>query len=127
MTPLFNRIDTVILRVRDYKAAASWYQHHLGCDIAFDDPGERLAVMALGTGTSLTLWEWEADDVPPAGGTAGAFPILAAADASSQRAELESRGVRTSSLAESPGVRFFSFWDLDGNRLEACEVLSSAV
>ena len=41
----------------------------------------------------------------------------------SQRLHLQSRGVVTSELRETSGLRCFSFWDLDGNRLDACEVL----
>jgi hypothetical protein len=33
-------------------------------------------------------------------------------------------GATVELLQEGPGVRFFTFRDLDGNRLEACQVLA---
>ena len=120
--PLFDRIDTVILRVADYRTAAAWYQTHLALEIAFDDPEERLAVMGVGTGTSLTLWQWKPGENDRSADAASAFPIFAASDAAGRRERLAASGVRCSELIAGEGVRYFTFWDLDGNRLEACEV-----
>ena len=56
---------------------------------------------------------------------AGAFPVFEGTRVGAQREELLARGVRTSAVKEFPGVRCFSFWDLDGNRLEVCEILDT--
>lgn len=120
---VFTRIDTIVLRVTDYSAASDWYCTNLGFTVVFADPGEGLAVLALGQGTSLTLWQLRPGEAGPKDSSGCPFPIIASSDASGQRRELMARGIRTSDLSELPGLRFFSFWDLDGNRLEACEVV----
>jgi catechol 2,3-dioxygenase-like lactoylglutathione lyase family enzyme len=120
---VFTRIDTIVLRVSDYTAASDWYCTHLGFKVVFADPNEGLAVLALGQGTSLTLWQLRPGEAGPRDTSGSPFPIIAATDASVQRGELIARGIKTSALSELPGLRFFSFWDPDGNRLEACEVV----
>lgn len=82
-----------------------------------------MAVLNVGHGCSLTLWELRAGEDGAFDEKAGTFPIFEALDARSQRLHLQSRGVVTSELREGPGLRSFSFWDLDGNRLDACEVV----
>jgi catechol 2,3-dioxygenase-like lactoylglutathione lyase family enzyme len=126
-SPLFDRIDTFILRVADYQKAAEWYRTHLGLTTIYEDAGQRLAVLGLSSGTSLTLWEWVEEEPRPADGNTAAYPIFAASDATGQRNQLAASGVRTSTLSEEPGVRFFTFWDLDGNRLEACEIVAEKI
>jgi hypothetical protein len=82
-----------------------------------------MAVLNAGQGSSLTLWELRAGEASAFYQKAGTFPILEAVDACSQRLHLQSRGVVTSELREASGLRCFSFWDPDGNRLDACEVV----
>jgi catechol 2,3-dioxygenase-like lactoylglutathione lyase family enzyme len=123
--PLVDRIDTIILRVRDYEAAADWYRDKLGLQTTHTDAAQGLAVLAF-DGHSLTLWQLQPGEGLPPRGTCVPFPIFVAGDAAALHAELQRRGVVVESLQEGGGVRFFSFWDLDGNRLEACEVLRGA-
>lgn len=85
-----------------------------------------MTVFNAGQGCSLTLWELGPDEEGAVGETSCTFPIFEAMDARAQRLQLQSRGVVTSDLREIPGLRCFTFWDLDGNRLDACEVLESA-
>jgi catechol 2,3-dioxygenase-like lactoylglutathione lyase family enzyme len=120
--PLFERIDTVTLRVRDYEAAADWYADRLGLQPMHTDPAGGLVVLPF-DGHSLTLWQLKAGEVLPPRGTCVPFPIFVTADAAALRAELQGRGVEVDQLQDGGGVRSFTFWDLDGNRLEACQVL----
>jgi catechol 2,3-dioxygenase-like lactoylglutathione lyase family enzyme len=123
--PLVERIDTIILRVRDYEAAADWYTEKLGLQAIYTDAAQGLAVLAF-DGHSLTLWQLKPGEELPPHGTCVPFPIFVAADAAALHAELQGRGVVVDSLQEGGGVHFFAFWDLDGNRLEACQVRSGA-
>lgn len=118
---MFTRLDTIIVRVRDLAAARAWYANALGLDAVFTDETEELAVLGM-NGTSLTLWQLKPDEAPPAGN--GSYPIFGVADAAAAQARLRERGVATEPLQEGAGVRFFGFHDLDGNRLEACEVVT---
>ncbi|HEX3158345.1 MAG TPA: VOC family protein [Gemmatimonadaceae bacterium] len=120
---MFSRLDTLILRVRDLTAAQTWYAETLGLEAAFVDETEGLAVLGL-DGTSLTLWALKPGERAATGGS-GSYPIFGVADAAAAHARLAERGVAAEALQTAPGVRFFGFHDLDGNRLEACEVLPS--
>jgi catechol 2,3-dioxygenase-like lactoylglutathione lyase family enzyme len=122
-TPVFSRIDTVVVRVRNRSAAVAWYRARLGLQLIFEDRSQGLAVFNVGRGASLSVWELRPDETLPGPGVEGTFPIFDAVDATAQRHELIARGVRTSSVRETPGARCFSIWDPDGNRLEVCEVL----
>jgi catechol 2,3-dioxygenase-like lactoylglutathione lyase family enzyme len=122
--PVFYRIDSVVIRVRDRAPALDWYRSRLGLRLLFEDREAGLAILDMGRGDTITLWQLQADEIAPARGIAGIFPVFEAIDAAAERAELIMRGVTTSELREFPRARCFTFWDLDGNRLEACEVIA---
>jgi catechol 2,3-dioxygenase-like lactoylglutathione lyase family enzyme len=107
---LFKGLDTVVIRVRDLERARTWYERTLD-----------LAVLDLGGGPTLTLWEWGAGEAPPAGPPV-AFPVLLPQnEIETTRDMLARRGVDVGPLeGEVGGLRFFSFTDPDGNRLEVC-------
>lgn len=118
---MFSRLDTLIVRVRDLAGARQWYATALDLHPVYEDEGEGLAVLGL-DGTSLTLWQLKDGETMDAA-AAGSYPIFGIADAAAAHATLAGRGVRVDPLQSGPGVRFFSFYDVDGNRLEACQVL----
>lgn len=120
---MFSRLDTLILRVRNLNAARTWYVGALGLAAAYVDEAEGLAVLGL-EGTSLTLWQLKPGEAV-VDSAAAPYPIFSVADAAAAHALLRERGVEAGALQVGPGVRFFSFRDLDGNRLEACEVLAA--
>jgi catechol 2,3-dioxygenase-like lactoylglutathione lyase family enzyme len=119
---LFSRIDTVIVRVRDVTRAVQWYTRTLGLPPVYSDPAEGLTVLGM-EGTSLTLWQMRPDEgeAEPSGHS---FPIFAVTDAVAAHRHLVEHGATVEALQEGPGVRFFTFRDPDGNRLEACQVLA---
>lgn len=121
--PLFDHLDTVVLRVADCEAAVAWYGAALGLSPVCADAAEGLAVLGL-QGCALTLWQHKPAATAAAGEAASAFPIFATGDAAAARTALEVRGVRVGPLVEGDGMRFFLFLDLDGNRLEACQAMS---
>lgn len=119
---IFARLDTVLLRVRDFERSKSWYETILGFSPSYVDPQERLVVFDLGGQTSLTLWELKRGEALAPPGFAGAFPIFLAADAVQAREHLLDRGVAVELIQQNSGVSFFGFFDPDGNRLEVCQV-----
>jgi catechol 2,3-dioxygenase-like lactoylglutathione lyase family enzyme len=121
----FTRIESIVLRVRSRQAAVAWYRESLGLEVVFEDPAEGMAVLGVGQGCSLTLWELPAGEEGAPGEISGTFPIFEAMDVRRHRLLLQGRGVATSELREIPGLRCFTFWDPDGNRLDACEVLEA--
>lgn len=119
---MFSRLDTLIIRVRDIAAAQRWYTETLDLDVVYADEDEKLAVLGL-EGTSLTLWQLKDGEEVPQG--AGAFPIFAVDDARAAHEGLLAKGVTVEPLQSGTGVRYFDFFDPDGNRLEACQVLTA--
>ena len=117
---MFSRLDTVILRVRDLSAAQQWYATTLGLHAIYEDAGQRLAVLGLDGGASLTLWELPTGECIASSST---FPIFGVTDARAAHAHLLVHGVAVGEVVEGSGVRFVRFADPDGNPLEACEVL----
>jgi hypothetical protein len=47
-------------------------------------------------------------------------------DAEALQTMLRARDVAVGPIEVVEGVRFFTFWDLDGNRLEACQVITGS-
>lgn len=120
--PLFEGIDTIILRVADVDRSKTWYQEKLGLLVLFEDLPLRLVVMETFGPTSLTLWQ--TDHPVVINPETSAYPIFSSRDAVDARARLQSMGVQTDDLVADDAVRYFRFYDPDGNVLEACEVLT---
>jgi catechol 2,3-dioxygenase-like lactoylglutathione lyase family enzyme len=120
---LFYRIDSVVIRVQDRAAAVEWYRTRLGFRVLFEDRAAGIAVLDMGRGDSLALWQLRPDEVGAPPDMASTFPVFEATDAAAQRTELIARGVATSELRDLSRLRSFTFWDLDGNRLEACQLI----
>lgn len=123
---IFTRLDTVIVRVSNWETAFAWYQRTLGFVAGYVDRQEGLVILNVGGTTSLTLWQLKSGERLAAAGTASSFPIFGTDDAQETHRLLDSRGASVDPVQEGGGVRFFTFRDPDGNRLEACELLSAA-
>jgi hypothetical protein len=125
VTSIFPRMDSIVLRVRDCAAAVDWYRTRLGLRVLYDDATKGVAVLAVGVDDTVTLWQIGPDETMALTDPSRPFPVFEAIDAAAERMQLVARGVRTSNLrAISHNLRCFSFWDLDGNRLDACEVVN---
>lgn len=125
---IFSRLDTVILRVEDLQKSEVWYKEKLGFSPGYRDEQEKLIVFDLGGTTSLTIYQLKpGEKLPrPGQGSATTFPIFLAEDASKTHEILKSRGVAVEAVQEGGGVRYFGFFDLNGNRLEVCQILKES-
>lgn len=123
---MFERIDTVVLRVRNLESARRWYEQHLHLTTTFVDEHEQLAVLSVGEHHSLTLWQLKPGETAASSGVATAYPIFAASDARAAHEQLFGSGLHPEPIQDGPGIRFFGFRDPDGNRLEACQVLPAS-
>lgn len=119
---VFERLDTVLLRVSDVLASKTWYEDKLGLIPQYFDPNEKLVVFDTGPGTSLTLWELKEGDQVTRSTTAAVFPIFSTLDAIKARELLKDRGVDVGEIVAASEVTYFTFNDPDGNQLEACQV-----
>jgi len=119
---IFERLDTVLIRVKRLVEAKDWYETRLGFVEQYFDDRQKLVVFDTGGNTSLTLWELKQGEEVLQGGTAAVFPIFAVNDACEARETLLRKGVEAGEVITDEGVSFFKFRDIDGNQLEACQV-----
>lgn len=117
---LFQGIDTIILRVKDYQKSRLWFEEKLGLKSVYENEEIQLAVLDTGSPTSLTLWQ---TDQPILNNPkTSSYPIFKTESAEYSRSELIKNGVKTTELICDSFVTYFQFFDTDGNVLEACQV-----
>ncbi len=113
-------IDTIIIRVSDIEISKKWYQEKLNLKPIYDDPKLKLVVLDTGGPTSLTLWQTE--KVIQNNPDTSSYPIFRTPDARSANQELKERGIKVGEVIDDGFVKYFHFFDPDGNILEACQV-----
>ena len=119
-TKLLQGIDTVIIRVSDIEISKDWYQEKLGLLPVGDDPQMHLVVLDTNSATSLTLWQTK-KKISIDQETAS-YPIFKTPDASALREALIISGIQVGEIIQDEHVKYFFFYDPDGNILEACQV-----
>ena len=119
--PIFQGIDNITVRVANISWSKQWYQSKLGLKIVCEEPLKRLIVMDTGRATSIKLWQAE-DSILPVKNTTS-YIIFHVPDVITSRTYLINCGIRAEEIIESDYVKYFFFYDPDGNVLEACEVL----
>ena len=119
-TKLLQGIDTVIIRVSDIEISKDWYQVKLGLLPVWDDPQVNLVVLDTNSATSLTLWQTK-KKISIHQETAS-YPIFKTPDASALREALILSGIQVGEIIQDEHVKYFFFYDPDGNILEACQV-----
>ena len=122
MTEIFPKIDTVILRVRDLQKSRRWYEDKLGLVASFIGEKEPIVVFKIGnTPTSLTIYEVKKNEKPPIKGeTKHSWPIFYSEDIKKSHETLRNKDVKVDAIEGDSESQWFSFYDPDGNRLEAC-------
>ncbi|MBK7142415.1 MAG: VOC family protein [bacterium] len=121
---LFRKVDTVMLRVADLEKSRAWYREKLGVKELFGEKKENLVVISFGGDTSITLWQLKEGQSLTPGAKTGCFPILMSDDVRRAHRTLSERGVQTEPVQSGGSVQWFAFYDLDGNRIEVCEVFA---
>ena len=119
-TKLLQGIDTVIVRVSNIETSKDWYLNKLGLASLFEDANMKLVVLDTSGPTSLTLWQ--TSQAITANRDTASYPIFRTPDADALRQELLGRGIEAGEVIQDEYVRYFFFYDPDGNVLEACQV-----
>lgn len=117
---LLQGIDTIIVRVANIEASKTWYTEKLGLSVLFEDAEMKLVVLDTNSPTSLTLWQ--TGQTISINRHTASYPIFKTPDADALRKELVKRGIRTDETVQDAYVKYFFFYDPDGNVLEACQV-----
>ena len=116
MSKLFQRIDTVFVPTRDIDQALKWYVEILGGDPGWKaDDGDYQSIV-FGD-TSITLFHTNEEMYFQERHCTFNFYVPNAVDAYEH---LKKHGVKVEEVKEY-GVKYFAFFDDDGNRLEVCE------
>lgn len=115
-------IDTVILRVSDIGKSKAWYTEKLGLRAIHEDEKLGLVVLDTFSPTSLTIWETK-EKIKPHPQTS-TYPIFRTINAKETHAKLKEQNVVVGDLTTGHVVTYFTFYDLDNNILEVCEVHS---
>ena len=117
---LLQGIDTVIVRVSNIETSKEWYLEKLGLALLFEDAKMKLVVLDTNSPTSLTLWQTE--QTFSVNRDTASYPIFKTPDADALRQELLNRGIEVGEIIQDDYVKYFLFYDPDGNILEACQV-----
>jgi CspA family cold shock protein len=118
---IFDALNMVVLRVRDLKAARAWYERVLELKVAEENSSGQTVVLDLGRGANLCLWQLGADETPATSDIATSFPNFRSGDVEGVHTKLDGLGVSVTPLKESGGVKWFSFFDSDGNRIDVVQ------
>lgn len=119
--PLFEGIDTIIIRVKKIEKSKLWYKDKLGFKIIWEDIKLKLVVLDTGGKTSLTLWQTEKEILVSK--ETASYPIFGVKDAALVREQLINNGVIADKIITDDHTKYFTFYDSDGNIMEACEVV----
>jgi catechol 2,3-dioxygenase-like lactoylglutathione lyase family enzyme len=117
---LLQGIDTVIVRVSNIATSKEWYVKKLGLALLFEDDKMKLVVLDTKGPTSLTLWQ--TDKTVSVNRDTASYPIFKTPDADALKQELLNRGIEVEEIIQDAYVKYFFFYDPDGNILEACQV-----
>lgn len=119
--PLFEGIDTIILRVKNLEKSKLWYKDKLGFKIIWEDIKLKLVVLDTGGKTSLTIWQTDKEITVDK--ETSAYPIFGVKDANLIKEILTNNEVKVDNIITDDHTKYFRFYDPDGNIFEVCEPL----
>lgn len=118
---IFDALNMVVMRVKDLRTARAWYERVLELTVSEENNAGQTVVLDLGRGANLCLWQLGADEMLATAPTAAAFPNFRTGDVDGTHAKLEGLGVHVTPLRDTGGVKWFSFFDPDGNRVDVMQ------
>jgi len=118
---IFDALNMVVMRVKDLRVAKAWYERVLELHVSEENPAGQTVVLDLGRGANLCLWQLGTDEMLATAPTAAAFPNFRTGDVDGTHAKLEGLGVHVTPLRDTGGVKWFSFFDPDGNRIDVMQ------
>lgn len=114
---IVERIDTICLKVADIEKASRWYQNVLGFTEAFRE--EDYCILSIGdSAVPLTIEKDEGQVAGPQENSV--YPIFYTKNIEETCRQLHEHEVKTGEVQDDGVNKFVDFYDLDGNRLQAC-------
>ena len=118
---IFDALNMVVMRVRDLNSARAWYERVLELRPAEGGSAGPTITLDLGRGANLCLWQLGPDETLATAPTAAAFPNFRTGDVDGTHGKLEALGVHVTPLRDTGGMKWFSFFDPDGNRIDVMQ------
>lgn len=118
---IFDALNMVVMRVKDLRVARAWYERVLELHVSEENNAGQTVVLDLGRGANLCLWQLGSDETLATAPTAAAFPNFRTGDVDGTHTKLEGLGVHVTPLRDTTGVKWFSFFDPDGNRIDVMQ------
>lgn len=119
---IFNRLDTLIVRVKNIEASKKWYIENLNFFPVYSDDESKITVFDLAGTTTLTLWQLEEDESAGTINQGNTYAVFNCDDAEQVFKSLKKKGVTVDNFAASEDVSLFNFYDPDGNKFEVIEI-----
>ncbi len=119
--PLFEGIDTIIIRVKKIEKSKLWYKDKLEFKTIWEDIKLKLVVLDTGGKTSLTIWQTDKEIIVDK--ETSAYPIFGVKDANLIKEKLTINEVKVDNIITDDHTKYFRFYDPDGNIFEVCEVV----
>lgn len=118
---VFDALNMIVVRVRDLASARAWYERVLELRVSEDNSSGPTIVLDLGRGPNLCLWQVGPDESLPGSNIAASFPNFRSGDVDGVHKKLDEQGVSVTPLKDSGGVKWFTFYDPDGNRIDVVQ------
>lgn len=118
---IFDALNMVVMRVKDLRVSKAWYERVLELHVSEENAAGQTIVLDLGRGANLCLWQLGPDETLATAPTAAAFPNFRTGDVEGTHGKLEGLGVHVTPLRDTGGMKWFSFYDPDGNRIDVMQ------
>lgn len=121
--PLFSGVEGIFIPVRDPELSAQWYAEKLGFKPLFKEAEAITMRIADGAGTVVCLGRAQNHQpmhFPPNDFDVSTYFNLKPIETQAAHRALKESGVQVSEMGGDEDFQFFSFFDLDGNRIGVC-------
>ena len=119
---IFNRLDTIIVRVKNLEEAKKWYIENLSFFPVYSDDESKIVVFDLAGTTTLTLWELNESETAGNVNQGNTYAVFNCDNAEQLFKSLKKKGVSVDNFTSSEDVSLFNFYDFDGNKFEVIEI-----
>ena len=119
---IFNRLDTVIVRVKNLEESKNWYIENLSLFPVYSDDDSKIVVFDLAGTTTLTLWQFDENETTKEQNRGNTYAVFNCDNAEQIFKSLKKKGVAVDNFATSEDVSLFNFYDPDGNKFEVIEI-----
>lgn len=119
---IFNRLDTVIIRVKNLEESKNWYIDNLNFFPVYSDEESKITVFDMAGTTTLTLWQLDENEINGTATSGGAYAVFNCDNAEQIYKSLKKEGVTVANFTASEDVSLFNFYDPDNNKFEVIEI-----